>query len=165
MIYKLWLEILLSSHSFGVFVGIGNRQKIAVYKLRGLKVSHSTQSPLNTLLFRREPWKGRNVPAGVTNGSMLGTVNSNKLLRVTSKYFFLQSKQTKATALVKPKLELGEPSLCWGKTPSYKLCWKHLGSTQFFTLQNNENKLQHPLLLGPFSQLQEHSPSLMRAGS
>lgn len=81
------LKYFYSSHLFGVFVGMGSRQKTAIYKLMGLKVSHITQWPLNTLLFRREPWKGRNAPAGVTNGSMLGTVSPNKLIRVTSKYF------------------------------------------------------------------------------
>lgn len=76
-----------SPHLVGVFVGTGRRQKMAICKLMGLKASHSTQWPLNTLLFRREPWKGRNEPAGVTNGSMLGTVNPNRLVRVISKYF------------------------------------------------------------------------------
>lgn len=66
---------------------MGSRQKTAIYKPVGPKVPHSTQSSLNTLLFRREPWKGRTTPTGVTNGSMLGTVNPNKLVRVTSKYF------------------------------------------------------------------------------
>lgn len=101
----------------------------------GLKVSHSKRWLLNTLLFRREPWKGRNVPAGVTNGSMLGTVNPNKLLRATSKYFgpfspeqTIRGRLLKLRCwLVKPKLELSEPDLCWSKTLSYKLCWKHRG--------------------------------------
>lgn len=69
------LKYFYSSHLFVVFVGMASIQKTAIYELMGLKVSHSTQWPLNTLLFRREPWKGRNAPAGVTDGSRLGTVS------------------------------------------------------------------------------------------
>lgn len=53
------------------------------------------------IVLWREPCKGRNVPAGVTNRSTRGTVNPNKQVRVTSLNIsdsFLWSTRTKATA-------------------------------------------------------------------
>ena len=136
------LKSFYSPYLLGVFVGMGRRQKTAIYKLVGLKVSHSTQWPLNTLLFRRDPWKGRNTPAGVTDGSTSGTVNPNKLVRVTSRYLRPLSPEQRdeensswnANMVGETKASAGWRRLVLGKPPSYKLCWKHLGSIWFFTL-------------------------------
>lgn len=121
-----------SPHLLGVFVGMGRRQKTATNTLVGLKVSHSTRWPLNTLLFRRETWKGRNAPAGVTNGSVLGTMNPNKLIRVTSKYFGpLSPEQTDK------ENSSWNSDVDWWTQNSHRvnqLCWKYLGSIWIFTL-------------------------------